>query len=155
MISDSYLHFSISLKPSKWCITNLNSIFLLSNLTLYRGKLVVSFQYKIWNKKRAHIQKLPLIKNSVFVQFSWNLVKILTSWGNHFNQVSWGLEKNWGFFANYQFLKMGPFFKTLAVFEWDEWLNLCDFYLNFLKKFYYSYLFIHLIRFLKLLTNCS
>ena len=43
------------------------------------------------SKKRAHVQKLAISKKSTFfVQSSWNLVKIITSCGNHFHQFSWG-----------------------------------------------------------------
>ena len=42
-------------------------------------------------KKTGHFQKLAINKKStIFVLSSWNLVKIITSWGNHFHQVSWG-----------------------------------------------------------------
>ena len=53
----------------------------------------------------------------MFVQFLWNLVKMITSWGNNFHQVSWGLEKSCGFFINGQFLKVCHFFtQTLHVY---------------------------------------
>ena len=41
------------------------------------------------SKKRAHVQKLAISKKSTFfVQSSWNLVKMITSCGNYFHQVS-------------------------------------------------------------------
>ena len=53
------------------------------------------------SKKNKHTQKLAISKKSkTFVQFSWNLVKMITSWGNYFYQVSWGLDTNCGIFAN-------------------------------------------------------
>ena len=49
------------------------------------------FLCKVWVKKRDNIQKLTISKKSeFFVQSSWNLVKMTTTWGNHFHQVSWG-----------------------------------------------------------------
>ena len=40
-------------------------------------------------EKTAQVQKLAIIKKStIFVQSFWNLVKMITSWGNHVHQVS-------------------------------------------------------------------
>ena len=40
-------------------------------------------------KKTGHFQKLVINKKStIFVLLSWNLVKMITSWGEHFYQVS-------------------------------------------------------------------
>ena len=59
----------------------------------------------------AHIWRLAINKKStIFIQSSWNLVKMITSWANHFHQVSWGLDKNCRFFINGQFLKVSRFF---------------------------------------------
>ena len=41
---------------------------------------------------------------------SWNLVKMIISWGNHFHQVSLGLDKHCGFFTNGQYLSVSGFF---------------------------------------------
>ena len=38
-------------------------------------------------------------KSTCFVLPSWNLVKTIISWVNHFHQVSWGLHKKYGFFT--------------------------------------------------------
>ena len=47
--------------------------------------------HKVWGKKMGHTQKLAINKKStIFALSLWNLVKIITSWGNHFHQVSWG-----------------------------------------------------------------
>ena len=62
-------------------------------------------------EKTAHAQKLANNKEStIFVQSSWNLIKMITSWGNHFHQVSWGWDKNCGFFIIGQFLCVCGFF---------------------------------------------
>ena len=67
----------------------------------------IDINLKSEQQKTAHIQKLAINKNSTnFVQSFWNLVKIITSWGNHFPQVSWWLDKNFGFFINVHFLNV-------------------------------------------------
>ena len=49
---------------------------------------------KVWVKKARHIQKLAISKEStILVQSSWNMVKMIASWANHFYQVSLGLDK--------------------------------------------------------------
>ena len=54
--------------------------------------------------KSAHLQKLAICKKStILVLFLQNLVKMITSWVEYFHQVSWGLEKNCGFFTYGQF----------------------------------------------------
>ena len=66
---------------------------------------------KVWVKKIAHIQKLAINKSStIFAQSLWYLVKIVTSWVNHFDKVSWRLGKNHGIFTNSQFLVVCSFF---------------------------------------------
>ena len=56
---------------------------------------------KVWTKISAHSQKLANSKKStLFVQFSWNLGKLIASWGNYFYQVSWGLDKICGSLIN-------------------------------------------------------
>ena len=37
---------------------------------------------------------------------------MISSWGDHFHQVSWGLDKNCRFFINGQFLKVSRFFAS-------------------------------------------
>ena len=71
----------------------------------------------------AHVQKLAIDKKStIFVQSSWNLVKMITSWANHFHQVSWGLDKNCRFFTYGQFLIVSGFFLLrLCVFLDQNW----------------------------------
>ena len=49
-------------------------------------------------------------KSTIFVPSSWNLVKMITLWGNNFHQVSWGWDKNCVFFIIGQFLKVCGFF---------------------------------------------
>ena len=66
---------------------------------------------KVWAKKTGHVQKLATNKKStIFVQSLWNLVKMITSWGNYFHQLPWGWAKNadfssmakfWIFFYSY------------------------------------------------------
>ena len=61
-------------------------------------------------------------KSTIFVQSSWNLVKIFISWGIHFDQVSWGLDKRCGFFTCGQFLNVGPFFwpRPYFLMHWKK-----------------------------------
>ena len=49
-------------------------------------------------------------ESTFFVQSSWNLVKMIISWGYHFHQVSWEYDKNCGFLAIGQFLNVDPIF---------------------------------------------
>ena len=68
------------------------------------------------DKKTRHVQKLAINRKSTFfVRSLWNLVKIITPWDNHFHKVSWGLDKNWGFFSNGQFLSVSGFFFTQTL----------------------------------------
>ena len=50
-----------------------------------------------------------LLKHKKKSQSLWNLVNVIASWGNNFHQVSSGLEKNYGFFINAQFLNVCGF----------------------------------------------
>ena len=62
-------------------------------------------------KKTRHIQSLTTNRKSTFsVRSSWNLVKLITYWGNHLHKVSWRLDKNCGFFSNDQFLSVSGIF---------------------------------------------
>ena len=71
----------------------------------------VHLVHKVWAKKTGHVQNLAKNKKStIFVQYLWNLVKMITSRGNHFHQVSSGLDKNYGFFIDGQFLNVCFFF---------------------------------------------
>ena len=75
-------------------------------------------QIKFEQEKTAHIKNLFMSKKStIFVQSIWNLVKIFISWGIHFHQVSWGLEKNCGFFTNGYFLNVCCFFYSDLMIE--------------------------------------
>ena len=70
----------------------------------------IGYLCKILGKRMGHFQKLAINKKStIFVQSSWNLVKMITSWANHFHQVSWVLDKKCGFFTNDQFLNVSRF----------------------------------------------
>ena len=52
-------------------------------------------------KKTGHFQKMAIIKKSmIFVLSSCNLGKMITSWVDHFHQVSWGYDRKCGFFTN-------------------------------------------------------
>ena len=73
---------------------------------------------KVWVRKIAHIQILAISKTStIFVRSSWNFSKMIASGGNHFYQVSWGLDQNCGFFTDGQFLSVSSFFllKTYLI----------------------------------------
>ena len=66
---------------------------------------------KVWVKKTSHTQNLAISKKSTsFVQSSWNLVKMISSWETYFYQVLWELDKNCRFFINGQFLNVCVFF---------------------------------------------
>ena len=63
--------------------------------------------------KTAHITKLAITKSStIFAQSLWNLVKINTSWGNDFDQVSWQLDKNCGILLMVNFWMCAAFFDS-------------------------------------------
>ena len=51
-------------------------------------------------------------RSTIFVQSSWNFVKMIIPWGDYFHQVSWGLNKKCGFFTNGQFLSLCQFFPS-------------------------------------------
>ena len=66
------------------------------------------------SKKRAHIQKLVVSKkSSFFVQSLWNLVKIITSWVNHFHMR---VGKNVNFYY-------WPIFERVFFFIPQTWLR--------------------------------
>ena len=72
-------------------------------------------------EKKRHTQKLATNKKStIFVQFSWNLEKMITSWGNSFPLVSQGLDKNCGFFISGQFLSVCGFFCSDLIYWLDN-----------------------------------
>ena len=86
----------ILLKPSLQLFVNVKSTIL------------QSLKDHKWQAKQGLSKKRGTSKS--FVQSSWNLVKIIISWANHFHQVSWGSDKKCGFLTNGQFLGVGPFF---------------------------------------------
>ena len=51
-------------------------------------------------------------KSQIFVQYLWKLVKMITSWANHFYQVSWRFDRNCGFFI--------PYFWMCTVFSYSD-----------------------------------
>ena len=55
-------------------------------------------------------------KSTIFVLFSWNFGKVIASWVDYFHQVSWGLNKNCGFFINGQLFNVCDFFLTQSLF---------------------------------------
>ena len=73
---------------------------------------------KVWVKKQTrHNQKLVISKKStIFVLSLWNLVKMITSWGNLFHQVSSGLDKNCGFLIDDQCLNACFFYSDLKFY---------------------------------------
>ena len=85
-------------------------------------------QDKVWVKK-LHTKKLAINKGfTIFVQYLWYLVKIVTSWVNHFDKVSWSLEKNCGIFTNSQFFNVCNFFnQTLCCTRWGRSLHYSSF----------------------------
>ena len=69
---------------------------------------------KVWVKKKAHVERLAISKKStIFVLSSWNVMKMISSWDDYFHQVSWGLDKKYGFFTNGQFLNVSHFLTRL------------------------------------------
>ena len=73
---------------------------------LFQGSILKS------EAKKRDTQKLAIDKkSSIFVLSSWNLVKVTTSWDDHFHQVSWEKDKNCGSFINGQFLT-----QTLVIY---------------------------------------
>ena len=81
------------LLTSFWLLTV--KVLLCCSLTIYQRYIDWGFQMSYYlksgAKKTGHAQKLAINKRStIFVLSSWNLVKIITSWVNHFHQVSWG-----------------------------------------------------------------
>ena len=81
-------------------LQSLLSMDVLDYALIMFNKRAVSNDYIVWKqnwilkseaKKTGHTQKLAINKKStIFVLSLWNLAKIITSWGNHFHQVSWG-----------------------------------------------------------------
>ena len=73
--------------------------------------LLILSHVKTGSKKIRHFQKLAISeKSTFFVPSSWNLVKKIASWGNHFHQVSWGYNQKCVFFTNGQFFEQSNFF---------------------------------------------
>ena len=71
--------------------------------------------YNVWVKKMKQIQKLAINKQSTFfVQSLWNLVKKITSWVNHFHEVSWGWDTKCVYSTIGPFLNLGPFLRLLS-----------------------------------------
>ena len=54
--------------------------------------------------------------STIFVQSSWNLVKMIGPWGEYFHQVSWGLDQNCRLFTDGQFLSMSVFSYSDLIF---------------------------------------
>ena len=64
---------------------------------------------------------MPLVKNPhFFFLSSWNFVKMIIERSSYFHQVSWGLEKNRGFFTNGKFLSVGSFFTQTLDCTWHS-----------------------------------
>ena len=58
---------------------------------LKKGKNDTYHTLKSGSKKIRHVKRLTIYKKSTFfVVSSWKLEKLISSWGNHFHQVSWG-----------------------------------------------------------------
>ena len=53
------------------------------------GKKYYTDYFEVWVKKMRQVQNLSISKKStILVPFSWNLGKMITSWGDYFPQVS-------------------------------------------------------------------
>ena len=50
--------------------------------------------------------------SSFFVLSLWNLMKMIRLKDDYIHQVSWGLDKKWGYFTNGQFLSVCRFFSS-------------------------------------------
>ena len=75
-------------------------------------------------KKTRSVQKLAIGKKSTdFVQSWWNLVKMISSWGNHFHHVSWALDKNCRFFTKDQVLNVNVNVFALSKSTWNYLLK--------------------------------
>ena len=102
--SKTWLCFSLSkLSEFRIRLLRINSFFstlatdmllevvLVEGIVLEIDNKIMSFRksyLKSGSKKIRHVQKLTIDKKSTFfVQSSWNLVKIIKSWVNNFNQV--------------------------------------------------------------------
>ena len=73
---------------------------------LFRNTVIKSGSNKV-----RQVQQLAISKESTyFFLSSWNLVKIITSWGDLFHQVSWEYDKKWGFLIGGWFLNVSNFF---------------------------------------------
>ena len=54
-------------------------------------RVSLRFNLKSESKKRDMFKHWPLVKkSSIFVVFSWNFVKMISSWVDYFHQLSWG-----------------------------------------------------------------
>ena len=70
-------------------------------------------------------------KSTILDLSSWNLVKMITTWGENFHQVSWGSDENCGFFsvANYWTC---PVFSS-SDFKWNFQMWLFNFIIQGLE----------------------
>ena len=92
------------------------------------------------NQKTRHIKKLTISKKStILVLFSWNFVKIITSRGDCFPQVSWGWDKKCRFCINGQFLNVSRFFSS--DFSCDTFSILYTSFLVILITYLFPYLY--------------
>ena len=80
----------------------------------------------------GHVQNLANSKKSTFfILFPWNLVKMITSRLDYFHQVSWGLDKKFGFLTDGQFLNLSRSFPS--DFKHKVWNSNLDFAKHLLK----------------------
>ena len=106
-VSTSSIQGSWVNKKSNWKGSKNWQIGLTSSWMTHNLVCLIKSEQKNW------VQKLAIDKKStIFVQFLWNLVKMIASQENHFHQVSWRLDKNYGFIINIQFWSVSRFFSS-------------------------------------------
>ena len=101
-----------ALSDFTYIYTQLSTIFNKKLIILRRSKIGRAslikedlMWIKVWTKNMRCIQKLAISKKStIFVLFSWNFVKMITTWDDYFHQVSWWQDKNVDFLLMANFL---------------------------------------------------
>ena len=103
---------------------------------IYKGGILIPsslFLYiKSGAKKIGHILKCAFNKKStIFAQSLWNFVKMIIWWGQYFDQVSYKLGKNCGFFNKSSFQHVSDFFCTRLYFSMCNLTMHCMMQTNF------------------------
>ena len=105
-------------------------------VTYYTLILETVSSSNVWVKRMKHIQKLASYKNcTILVLFSWNFVRIIISWGNHFHQVSQWKDKKCGYLLLLNFWTCLVFWsrEIRAILEFSFWPLLLPDATNFEK----------------------